>query len=195
VAEAEYQTTARLPVRTVWDFVREMDQWARFVTGYQGHEKQSDTESTWTLKGDVGVLARRLVFKVHITEWKEPERVSFRLTGVNEPMQGAGEFVLEPFEDASAPATEPLPRRGFWLRLLERIARALLRLVGGAPPQRAALAAPEPGASRLTFRLRLDPGGPMAPMINAMIRPLLLPAAESLADQILAHLESREPAA
>jgi hypothetical protein len=45
------------------------------------------------------------------------------------------------------------------------------------------------GETRMSFRLRLDPGGPMAPMINAMIRPLMLPAAESLANQILAHLE------
>jgi hypothetical protein len=29
----------------------------------------------------------------------------------------------------------------------------------------------------------------MAPMINAMIKPLLLPAAEQLADRILARLE------
>lgn len=52
------------------------------------------------------------------------------------------------------------------------------------------LAAGETG-SRLTFELRIDPGGPMAPMINAMIRPLLLPAAEQLADRILAQLEGR----
>jgi hypothetical protein len=31
----------------------------------------------------------------------------------------------------------------------------------------------------------------MAPMVNAMIKPLLLPAAEQLADRILAHLEHR----
>ena len=31
----------------------------------------------------------------------------------------------------------------------------------------------------------------MAPMINAMIKPLMLPAAESLANQILAHLEAQ----
>ena len=37
-----------------------MDHWAPFLTGYQKHEKQSETESVWTLKGDVGVLARTL---------------------------------------------------------------------------------------------------------------------------------------
>jgi hypothetical protein len=46
--------------------------------------------------------------------------------------------------------------------------------------------------TRLSFRLRLQPGGPMAPMVDAMIRPLLLPAAEDLANRILAQLEGAQ---
>ena len=72
MAEAEYTTTTRVPIDRVWDFVQEMDNWGRFVTGYQKHEKQDDTHSTWTLKGDVGVLSRTLTFKVVITEWNGP---------------------------------------------------------------------------------------------------------------------------
>ncbi|MEN8377018.1 MAG: hypothetical protein ABFS34_16460, partial [Gemmatimonadota bacterium] len=45
--------------------------------------------------------------------------------------------------------------------------------------------------TRLTFRLRIEPGGPMAPMVNAMIAPMLTPAAEGLAERILATLEER----
>jgi carbon monoxide dehydrogenase subunit G len=186
VAEAEYTTTAQLPVETVWNFVQEMDNWARFVTGYQSHEKRSETQSRWTLKGDAGVLARRLVFEVEITEWAVGKRAAFRLRGVNEPLQGEGVFALEPMTGDEAPSA-PAPRRGLLLRLFEALARAGLRLLGRAP-RRAAPALTGAG-TRLSFRLRLDPGGPMAPMINAMIRPLMLPAAESLANQILAHLE------
>ncbi len=40
--ETEYTTTAKLPVEVIWDFVREMDNWAAFVTGYQSHEKQNE---------------------------------------------------------------------------------------------------------------------------------------------------------
>jgi hypothetical protein len=47
----------------------------------------------------------------------------------------------------------------------------------------------------MSFSLRLDPGGPMAPMVNAMITPLMLPAAEDLATRILAHLEASPPPA
>ena len=56
-------STPSLPVGVIWDFVREMDHWAPLLTGYQKHEKQSDTESIWTLKGDVGMLARTLRFR------------------------------------------------------------------------------------------------------------------------------------
>jgi hypothetical protein len=34
----------------------------------------------------------------------------------------------------------------------------------------------------------------MAPMVNALIKPMMLPAAEDLANRILAHLEGSEGA-
>jgi carbon monoxide dehydrogenase subunit G len=191
VAEAEFTTTAKLPVGRIWDFVADMDNWARFVTGYQSHEKRSETESQWTLKGDVGVLSRKLVFKVDITEWSPGKRATFRLKGVSEPMEGEGVFSLEPDTGAATPSA-PEPGRSAFLRFFEAIVRGLLRLIGRAP-RRATPAGAGPG-TRMSFRLRLDPGGPMAPMINAMMKPLMLPAAESLANQILAHLEGQASA-
>lgn len=188
MAEAEYTTTTKLPLGRIWDFVAEMDHWARFVTGYQSHEKRSETESLWTLKGDVGVLSRKLVFKVEITEWSVGKRAAFRMKGVNEPMEGEGVFSLEPAGAGAAPAQLEAPRSA-WLRFFEALVRGLLGWLGRAPKRELpALAGP---GTRMSFRLRLDPGGPMAPMINAMMKPLMLPAAESLANQILAHLEAQ----
>jgi carbon monoxide dehydrogenase subunit G len=190
--EVEYSTTAKLPVEVVWDFVREMDHWATFVAGYQSHEKQSETDSTWVLKGDVGPLARTVKFKVHIDQWSPPSKVVFSLTGVNEPMQGTGTFVLERWEDASVPAPPPPPRPGLLARLAAALARFLYRLRHGRAERAASAdAGPAAGTSRLTFRLRIDPGGPMAPMVSALMKPLLLPAAEDLSNQILATLEKR----
>ena len=192
MAEVEYSTTAKLPIGTIWDFVREMDHWARWVVGYQSHEKQSETESTWVLKGDVGVLARTVKFQVTVTEWAGPERVSFALRGLNEPMQGSGAFVMETVGTVD-PAHASPRREGFVARLLAAIARFFYRLRHG----RVERGAPKVGAgsasaeTRLTFRLRVDPGGPMAPMVNALMKPLMVPAAEDLANRILAHLEAR----
>lgn len=194
MADARYTTTTPVPAGQVWEFVQDMDHWAGFVMGYQGHEKRSDTESVWTLKGDLGVLSRTLTFEVAITEWNGPSRVGFTLRGLNEPMSGEGAFTITSDGDAPAPgaALAPAPRKGLLLRWLEALARWLLALVGGRSGRTAAPAPAAGGAlSRLSFELRIDPGGPMAPMINAMIKPLLLPAAEQLADRILAHLEGR----
>ena len=201
MAEATYTTTTRVPIDRVWDFVQEMDNWGRFVTGYQKHEKQDERHSTWTLRGDVGVLSRTLTFAVEIVEWNGPERVSFTLTGKNEPMQGAGTFTMTtvPGDAAAAPQAEALrtpapepPRRNALFRLLESFWRWLLGRAGdGATRAAGATQAASAGdvLTQLRFELSLAPGGPMAPMIDAMIRPLMLPAAENLANRILAELE------
>lgn len=188
---AEYTTTAKLPLDTIWEFVKEMDNWAELVTGYQSHVKESETDSLWVLKGDVGVMARTLKFRVHITEWNGPSRVAFELEGLNEPMDGSGCFEMAPHEAEDAGAAGPARRSGFFVRMLEAIARFFLRGFGGGRPPRAksADAGPGRGVARLTLRLELRPGGPMAPMVNAMIKPVMLPAAEQLTDGIMARLE------
>ncbi len=194
MAEAEYTTTATLTVDTIWEFVKDVDHWAHFVSGYQSHEKENDNDSIWTLKGDVGVLARVLRFRVHVTEWAGPERVSFQLVGLNEPMQGDGEFVMKPYEepagDRATASSRSTPQKSLLLRFLEAIVRVFLG--GGGRTQRAVTADAEPGQgmAELTFRLRIVPGGPMAPMVNAMMKPAMLPAAEYLANKIVAHLEA-----
>ena len=197
MADASYTTTTRLPVETIWAFVQDMDNWAHFVMGYQSHEKRSDTESSWTLKGDLGVLSRSLTFEVLITEWRAPSQVRFTLRGLNEPMSGEGAFTIESQASGlAAAASTPVPvepaAKPVFARWLEALARWFLGLVGGRAERDApTTAAAGESLSTMRFQLRLDPGGPMAPMVNAMITPLLLPAAEQLADKILAHLEAR----
>ena len=60
----------------------------------------------------------------------------------------------------------------------------------GPAPVRA-LAGRRP-SSQLKFTLRMDAGGPTGPLVNAMLAPALLPAAEDLANKIAAHLESEK---
>jgi len=191
VPETEYSTTAPLPVAAIWEFVSAMDNWAPFVAGYQSHRKESETESRWVLKGDVGVLTRTLEFRVRVTEWAGPARVAFELEGLNEPLRGAGEFRMEPGPDEGPSAQVPASSPGRVARLFEPLFRLLIRLLRGRVERDAS---PEADAGRarakLSFRLRLDPGGPMAPMVSAMMKPALGPAAEDLANRIVAHLET-----
>ena len=200
MAEVEFTTTAKLPVQTIWTFVSEMDNWAPLLTGYQTHEKQNDNDSVWTLKGDLGSLTRTVKFQVNVTEWAGPERVTFDLKALNEAIEGAGEFVMARYDEASAEpsssdqvvaASQSEP--GFFGRLLAALLRFFFRQkYGEAARGQHADAGPGEGMARLTFKLRLDPGGPMAPMVNAMIKPAMLIAAEDLANKIIGQLEALE---
>jgi carbon monoxide dehydrogenase subunit G len=196
VPEVEYTTTLSLPRETVWDFVKDMNNWAPFLTGYQRHEILSETDSIWTLKGDVGVLARMVRLKAHVTDWSGPDRVAFTLTGLNEPVEGGGELVMRESSAATAPAATAVVKLSIGRRIMDAIARFLYRLVNGRPAARPAISAQAAaGGSRLTFTLRMEAGGPTGPLVNAMLAPALAPAAEDLANRIAAHLEKMHAAA
>jgi len=184
--EVTYKTTMNLPVHAVWDFVKDMNNWAPFLTGYQKHEIVDECDSIWTLKGDVGVLSRIVELKAHVTEWAGPERVTFTLTGLNEQVEGGGTLFM------SRHVGEPPPQPK--LGLLQRLARWLMRLIHGKGPERALPAAPAAEQSLLTFTLRMEAGGAIGPLVNAMLAPALGPAAEDLANKIAAHLEARHSA-
>jgi carbon monoxide dehydrogenase subunit G len=208
VPEVEYETTVALPRERVWDFVKDMNNWAPYLTGYQTHEVLSDTDSIWTLKGDVGVLARVVKLKAHVTEWNGPSRVSFTLTGMNEQVDGDGTLEMDTNDGAAAssdgaakadasagdakPSAAPLAKRSFFGRILDAIFRFLFRRMHGPGVVRALPSGNGGPTSKLKFRLRMDAGGPTGPLVNAMLAPALLPAAEDLANKIAAHLEGAD---
>ncbi len=216
MAQVRHETAIAAPTGVVWDYVRDMDRWAPFITGYQAHERHSDTRSTWTVRGDVGPLARTVRFDVEITEWVEGEHVAFVLTGINEQMNGRGVFSttgerprpVEPsaVEPSAAEAPSPPPAGSWWSRLRARFGRWAYRRMtarakrasapvpqtavpddGGAPTD-AGVASPA-GSTILVFDLEMEAGGMMGPVINAMIQPLLAPAAEDLAASLRDAIE------
>lgn len=201
--QVEYETTMKLPRETVWEFVKDMNNWAPFLTGYQSHEIIDDSDSIWTLKGDVGVLSRVVKLKAHVTEWEGPEKVSFTLTGVNEAVEGGGTLLMEADGEGAEPAEKPSDSSpapsggstgGLLTRLLSPLFRFLMRLFNkrDAAPERQLPAAGTTSGSagtKLRFTLRMDAGGPTAPLVNAMLGPAMLPAAEDLANKIAGHLE------
>ena len=50
-----YTTTMGAPRLEVWEFVRDIDNWAPFTRGYQSHELLNDRESLWVVRGDYGL--------------------------------------------------------------------------------------------------------------------------------------------
>ena len=71
-------------ITSVWNFVKEMDNWAPMMKGYVSHEKQSEADSVWTLTGDLGPFSKTVDLRVHVTEWLDAERVAFEMEGVTE---------------------------------------------------------------------------------------------------------------
>ncbi|MFT7621162.1 MAG: hypothetical protein ACI9WU_000323 [Myxococcota bacterium] len=180
-----HTTTVAAPISSVWDFVKEMTNWAPFVSGYQRHEILTDTESIWILRGDMGMLSREVELGVHIDEWVDQERVSFTLTGKNEPVNGGGVFTLATPKGAAAVETLPAPVLSWWQRLTGRFGAWLYGVLFGKREAPASASDQSgPIESTLTFELRMESTGPTAPLVNAMLTPLLGPACEELASRI-----------
>lgn len=188
--EVAYTTVVNAPQAAIWDFVKEMDNWAPFVTGYQSHEVLDDANSIWTLKGDVGVLSRVVQFRVHITEWAGPARVAFTMSGVNEQTDGEGLFVMGPVSAEAAPSSAA-PRLGFFKRLRSRMILFFYRRSNPLQTERTIVPAGSE-SSQLAFTLRMKSGGVIGPVVDAMIEPMLAPAAEDLANKIANEVERRQ---
>lgn len=100
--EVQYSKVIRAPLDQVWEFSKDMGNWAPFLRGYQRHRVISDTESIWTLKGDVGVLSRVVDMQVTVTEWLERQKVAFTIRGITEQVEGAGAVEMFPAEDGGS---------------------------------------------------------------------------------------------
>jgi carbon monoxide dehydrogenase subunit G len=89
--------TLEVPVSIdkVWTYVSDIDKWAPLVPGYIEHQIISDRQSTWSFKGDLGFVKKTVKLRIDITEWTEPTRVTFDLTGLSDNFAGNGSFEAE----------------------------------------------------------------------------------------------------
>jgi carbon monoxide dehydrogenase subunit G len=84
-----------LPIREIWNFVKDMDNWAPLVPGYISHKKISERQSEWVFKQEIGIIKKKVTLLITIKEWIEPEKVTFTLNGVTENITGEGYFQAE----------------------------------------------------------------------------------------------------
>lgn len=163
------------PLAEVWAFVEDMDHWAPMLRGYVAHQKLDQTQSTWTLAGDLGPFSRTVNLAVTITEWTPPERVVFELNGVDEAVHGSGRIELS----QTRPELPAPPARPWWRRLLD--------LLFGTPAAPVPLA---PAKTHVTFHFSISALGPMGPMIDALLGSYADAVATDLLDTVGAHLET-----
>lgn len=83
----------------IWNFISDINKWAPLVPGYIDHEILNDRQSTWFIKGDLGFMKKKVNLKIDITEWIEPTKVTFDLTGLSDDLTGNGYFEAEVIDD------------------------------------------------------------------------------------------------
>jgi len=184
--EIERPTTAS--PATAWAFVSDMDRWAPLLTGYRSHSQIDARHSRWTVRGELGGLTRLAEFDVAVTEWIEPARIAFTLTGIDEPFAGSGTFVITETNGGATAPTAPPP--GLWARLRARIARWLL----GRVTKLADTAAPQSGGPPgcvLRCRLEIQASGGSGAIMNLLLGPILEAVAADTATRIVATIEGR----
>jgi hypothetical protein len=199
--EVEHTVQVDAGVDEVWRYVENLENWAPFVIGFQQLQIVDDRRSVWTVRGDLGILSREVELQADITVWEPGDRVEFTITGLTERLDGDGHFLLRKAD--AAPPQEGMPsdnnsqapkQRGWLRRLRASFARFVLRQLTKRqmpPPARPTRATTDQtDGSVLTFKLRIFPGGPMAPMLELLMGPMLEPAAEDLAAQIKGAVET-----
>jgi uncharacterized membrane protein len=93
----KYQVEIQLPIDDIWEFIRDIDNWAPLVPGYVGHTKINDHQSTWDFQSESGLIKKNLSLLIDITEWIEPSLVAFHLT--SEKYSGRGYFQADRLND------------------------------------------------------------------------------------------------
>lgn len=86
--KVRYATNVDLPIVEIWEFIKDMNNWAPMFKGYQGHETINEKESIWTLKGQFGVISRTTKFHNIVTDMVEQQRITGTYKGLNEPVHG-----------------------------------------------------------------------------------------------------------
>jgi carbon monoxide dehydrogenase subunit G len=211
--EIDYTVEIAAPVDEVWNYLWTIPNWAHLMIGFQTVKVVDETHSVWTLKGDVGVLSREVDLEVTIDEWEPRGFLDFTVNGLTEQIAGGGTFRIGEITGGDAgPVASPEVPETLGGRLRRLWAGFVFRLINRSGPRPRAEAAPAapadsaaPGGSadsagkggdgprsRLNFHLEVSPGGPMAPMIELLMSPLLEPAAKDLAVGIRKELEGRE---
>lgn len=98
----KHTISVRANNRKVWEFVRNMDNWAPLVPGYIRHEILNSTISTWEFKVDMGLIKKKIELEVTFLKWEEPTKVTFSLKGLNSHFEGEGYFIVEGLDHSTS---------------------------------------------------------------------------------------------
>lgn len=97
--QGSHTVVVPLNIETIWAFVHDMNNWAPLVPGYIDHEIITERQSTWSFKGDLGFMKKKVKLQIDIKEWNEPSEVLFDLKGLSDNFIGDGYFKAESMDE------------------------------------------------------------------------------------------------
>jgi carbon monoxide dehydrogenase subunit G len=81
-----------LNIETLWDFIKDMENWAPCMPGYVAFTEVDENISIWSVKGDVKIFKRKVDFRVTVTERVAPDTIVFTLEAEKEGIIGEGTY-------------------------------------------------------------------------------------------------------
>lgn len=142
--DTEQTVVVGVGIDSVWDYVKDMQNWAALMPGMREFNVIDDDDSQWILKVGVGGLVRTVTVDVHVDKWAGPEHVTFSYKLQGDPVLGGGTY------DAVSSG---------------------------------------PNETTIKLNVKVEGSGPMAPMWEAMGRPLLPQLAGGFAGQLKGAIE------
>lgn len=168
------ETTQTVPVGAslpaVWDYVKNIRNWADLMPGLQSCDLLSEDDSRWVLKVGVGALVRTVKVAVYVEQWNGPERAIFSFKLQGDPVVGRGSYQAVPTIASTTEMTLALQVEG----------------TGPMPPMWEAMGGPLLPKFALAFARQLAEGIEKAAGVTVQTLPQQQPGRPSLLARLLA---------
>jgi len=100
-----YTKEVNASVEELWATVSNLDNWATLMPGYVEHEVISDSEGKLVFLGDFGIVKKNVTLQIEDIQREDLAKISFKLIGVGEGVNGSGSYTLEKVTDDSTKIT------------------------------------------------------------------------------------------
>ena len=100
-----YTKQIEAPIEELWETVSDLNKWAALMPGYVEHEVVSESEGKLVFLGDFGIVKKNVTLQIQDIQRNAPEKISFKLIGVGEGVNGSGSYTLEKVADSSTNVT------------------------------------------------------------------------------------------
>lgn len=93
--ETSQTVPVHVPIGDVWEYVKNISNWAELMPGLQSCDIIDENDSRWVLKVGVGALVRTVKVNVHVEQWDGPGRVLFQFKLQGDPVSGGGSYLAK----------------------------------------------------------------------------------------------------